>query len=433
MEILILIGLIILNGVFAMSEIAIVTAKKSRIAALASKGSSSAKAALKLAEDPTQFLSTVQIGITSIGIMNGIFGESILAEPFAIWLQTIGLSASTSSTVATVLVVVVVTYVSIVIGELVPKRVGQISAEKIACVVARPMEWLAILTKPFVMLLSKSTHLLMNLFGFKQLTDQTLTEEDIQAMLREGSSSGVIEQHEHEMVRNVFRLDERSIASLMVPRSDIIYLDIGLPLKLNYQRVMQSPHSRFPVANGQLDEIIGVINSKELLAQAITDEDVDLSKLVKPCNFVPESLSGMELLDYFRHSDTQMVFVVGEYGDVKGLVTLHDLMEALTGEFYCEEPDNLFVVEREDGSLLLDGLLPIVELKDVLQIEELPDESHYHTLNGLIMQIVGRVPATGDKVAVSTWELEIVDMDGRRVDKVIATNKAATRDEDDDG
>jgi len=433
MEILILIGLIILNGVFAMSEIAIVTAKKSRIAALASKGSSSAKAALKLAEDPTQFLSTVQIGITSIGIMNGIFGESILAEPFAIWLQTIGLSASTSSTVATVLVVVVVTYVSIVIGELVPKRVGQISAEKIACVVARPMEWLAILTKPFVMLLSKSTHLLMNLFGFKQLTDQTLTEEDIQAMLREGSSSGVIEQHEHEMVRNVFRLDERSIASLMVPRSDIIYLDIGLPLKLNYQRVMQSPHSRFPVANGQLDEIIGVINSKELLAQAITDEDVDLSKLVKPCNFVPESLSGMELLDYFRHSDTQMVFVVGEYGDVKGLVTLHDLMEALTGEFYCEEPDNLFVVEREDGSLLLDGLLPIVELKDVLQIEELPDESHYHTLNGLIMQIVGRVPATGDKVAVSTWELEIVDMDGRRVDKVIATDKAATRDEDDDG
>lgn len=433
MEIFILIGLIVLNGVFAMSEIAIVTAKKSRIAALASKGSPSAKAALKLAEDPTQFLSTVQIGITSIGIMNGIFGESILAEPFAIWLQTVGLSAPTSSTVATVLVVVVVTYVSIVIGELVPKRVGQISAEKIACVVARPMEWLAILTKPFVMLLSKSTHVLMRVFGFKQLTDQTVTEEDIQAMLLEGSSSGVIEQHEHAMVRNVFRLDDRSISSLMVPRSDIIYLDIALPLKLNYQRVMQSPHSRFPVANGQLDELIGVVNSKELLAQAITDEVVDLSKLVTPCNFVPESLTGMELLDYFRNSNTQMVFVVGEYGDVKGLVTLHDLMEALTGEFYSEEPDNLFVVEREDGSLLLDGLLPILELKDVLKIQELPDEGHYHTLNGLIMQIVGRVPATGDKVAVSSWELEIVDMDGRRVDKVIATNNADTRDEDDDG
>ena len=433
MEIFILIGLIVLNGVFAMSEIAIVTAKKSRIAALASKGSPSAKAALKLAEDPTQFLSTVQIGITSIGIMNGIFGESILAEPFAIWLQTVGLSAPTSSTVATVLVVVVVTYVSIVIGELVPKRVGQISAEKIACVVARPMEWLAILTKPFVMLLSKSTHVLMRVFGFKQLTDQTVTEEDIQAMLLEGSSSGVIEQHEHAMVRNVFRLDDRSISSLMVPRSDIVYLDIALPLKLNYQRVMQSPHSRFPVANGQLDELIGVVNSKELLAQAITDEVVDLSKLVTPCNFVPESLTGMELLDYFRNSNTQMVFVVGEYGDVKGLVTLHDLMEALTGEFYSEEPDNLFVVEREDGSLLLDGLLPILELKDVLKIQELPDEGHYHTLNGLIMQIVGRVPATGDKVAVSSWELEIVDMDGRRVDKVIATNNADTRDEDDDG
>src|SRR5690606_26157758 len=287
--------------------------------------------------------------------------------------------------------------------------------------------------KPFVILLSKSTHILMRVLGFKQLMDQTVTEEDIQAILLEGSSSGVIEQHEHAMVRNVTRLYDRSISSLMVPRSDIIYLDIALPLKLNYQRVMQSPHSRFPVTNGQLDELIGVVNSKELLAQAITDDVVDLAKLVTPCNFVPESLTGMELLDYFRSSNTQLVFVVGEYGDVKGLVTLHDLMEALTGEFYSEEPDNLFVVEREDGSLLLDGLLPILELKDVLKIQDLPDEGHYHTLNGLIMQIVGRVPDTGDKVSLGSWELEIVDMDGRRVDKVIATNIPTTRDEDDDG
>lgn len=422
MEIFILLGLILLNGVFAMSEIAIVTAKKSRLMALAAKGSRSAQAALKLSEDPTQFLSTVQIGITSIGIMNGIFGESILAEPFSIWLQTLGVPANFSDNFATILVVVVVTYLSIVVGELVPKRIGQLSAERIACIVAKPMQVLAIVTKPFVALLSNSTRTLMRVMGFDLNQVQQVTEEDIHAMLEEGSSSGILEQQEHTMVKNVLRLEARSIVSLMVPRADVIYLDTALPLEDNYQRVMKSPHSRFPVCTKQIDNLIGVINAKELLAEAIRGSTVELESMAQPCHVVPESLTGMELLEFFRSSHSQMVFVVDEYGDLKGIVTLQDLLEALTGEFIMGEGEDAYVIRRDDGSLLLDGMLPVVDLKDCLGLESLPEEGNYQTLNGLIMLLMGRMPATGDKVVVQGWQLEIVDMDGRRIDKVLAYN-----------
>lgn len=424
MEILILVSLILLNGLFAMSEIAIVTARKSRLTALAHNGRSSAAIALKLAEDPTQFLSTVQIGITSIGILNGIFGEAVLAGPFSMWLQSYGLSEAFSSIFSTVLVVVVVTYVSIVVGELVPKRIGQISAETIACIMAKPMLLLAMLTKPFVWLLSGSTHAMMRVFGFAHSQESNVTHEDIQALLQEGSSSGVIEHTEHTMVKNVFRLDERSISSLMVPRSDIVFLDIELSLQENLQRVMQSPHSRFPICKGHADELIGIISAKQLLAQSVAGTLNDLQQLAQPCNFVPDSLTGMELLEHFRSSGSQMVFVVDEYGDLKGLVTLQDLMDALTGEFNQADSaeQDLMVVQRDDGSYLLDGLLPVIDLKDCLGISKLPEEDskRYQTLNGLIMMLLGKIPQTADKVELDDWLLEIVDMDGKRIDKVLA-------------
>lgn len=420
MEIFVLLGLIMLNGLFAMSEIAIVTAKKSRLIALASKGNSSAEAALKLGEDPTQFLSTVQIGITSIGIMNGIFGESILAEPFALWLQTFGIPVSLSDNVATVLVVVVVTYLSIVIGELVPKRIGQVSAERIACVMAKPMQILAIITKPFVFLLSASTRTLMRVLGFNQTQDQNVTQEDIHAILDEGSNSGVLEQQEHTMVKNVLRLEARNIVSLMVPRSDITFLDAALPIEENYKRVMQSPHSRFPVCEKNNENLIGVINAKELLAEAIGGTPVNLAAMAQPCHLVPASLTAMELLEFFRSSHSQMVFIVDEYGDIKGLVTLQDLLEALTGEFISGNAEDAYIIRRDDGSFLLDGMLPIVDLKDCLEISDLPEEGNYQTLNGLIMLIIGRVPVAGEKITLKDWQLEIVDMDGRRIDKVLA-------------
>lgn len=434
MEILILVSLILLNGLFAMSEIAIVTARKSRLTALAHNGRSSAAIALKLAEDPTQFLSTVQIGITSIGILNGIFGEAVLAGPFSMWLQSYGLSEAFSSIFSTVLVVVVVTYVSIVVGELVPKRIGQISAETIACIMAKPMLALAMLTKPFVWLLSGSTHGLMRVFGFAHSQESNVTHEDIQALLQEGSSSGVIEHTEHTMVKNVFRLDERSISSLMVPRSDIVFLDIELPLAENMQRVMQSPHSRFPICKGHADELIGIISAKQLLAQSVAGTLNDLQQLAQPCNFVPDSLTGMELLEHFRSSGSQMVFVVDEYGDLKGLVTLQDLMDALTGEFNQADSaeQDLMVVQRDDGSYLLDGLLPVIDLKDCLGISKLPEEDskRYQTLNGLIMMLLGKIPQTADKVELDDWLLEIVDMDGKRIDKVLAKRIEPAADEE---
>lgn len=422
MEILILFGLILLNGVFAMSEIAIVTARKARLAKMASEGSRSAAIALKLAENPTHFLSAVQIGITTIGLLNGIYGESLLAQPFSLWLQEWGLSPKTSGTIATVIVVVTVTYLSIVVGELVPKRLGQLSAERLACLVARPMHWLATLTRPFVWLLSASTNATLRLLRAKQDGGANVTEEEIHAMLVEGSEAGVIEDHEHTMLRNVFRLDERSLSSLMVPRSDIRYLDLSLPLETNLQRLVEERHSYFPVCDGNLSELVGIIDVNKVLYAYIKGESIDLAALTQEGSLLPETLNGVELLNHFRTHSEQIALVVDEYGELQGLVTQQDLMEALAGDFQQEDGDDNWAFQRADGSWLLDGLIPLPELKDCLELVRLPEEEkhHYHTLGGLIMLLLGRVPQTGDLVTLEQWQLEIVDMDGLRIDKVLA-------------
>ncbi|QXC35377.1 hemolysin family protein [Aeromonas sp. FDAARGOS 1407] len=422
MEILILFGLILLNGVFAMSEIAIVTARKARLAKMASEGSRSAAIALKLAENPTHFLSAVQIGITTIGLLNGIYGESLLAQPFSLWLQEWGLSPKTSGTIATVIVVVTVTYLSIVVGELVPKRLGQLSAERLACLIALPMHWLATLTRPFVWLLSASTNATLRLLRAKQDGGANVTEEEIHAMLVEGSEAGVIEDHEHTMLRNVFRLDERSLSSLMVPRSDIRYLDLSLPLETNLQRLVEERHSYFPVCDGNLSELVGIIDVNKVLYAYIKGEPIDLAALTQEGSLLPETLNGVELLNHFRTHSEQIALVVDEYGELQGLVTQQDLMEALAGDFQQEDGDDNWAFQRADGSWLLDGLIPLPELKDCLELVRLPEEEkhHYHTLGGLIMLLLGRVPQTGDLVTLEQWQLEIVDMDGLRIDKVLA-------------
>ncbi|MFQ2269899.1 hemolysin family protein [Aeromonas enteropelogenes] len=422
MEILILFGLILLNGVFAMSEIAIVTARKARLAKMASEGSRSAAIALKLAENPTHFLSAVQIGITTIGLLNGIYGESLLAQPFSLWLQEWGLSPKSSGTIATVIVVVTVTYLSIVVGELVPKRLGQLSSERLACLVARPMHWLATLTRPFVWLLSASTNATLRLLRAKQDGGANVTEEEIHAMLVEGSEAGVIEDHEHTMLRNVFRLDERSLSSLMVPRSDIRYLDLSLPLETNLQRLVEERHSYFPVCDGNLSELVGIIDVNKVLYAYIKGEPIDLAALTQEGSLLPETLNGVELLNHFRTHSEQIALVVDEYGELQGLVTQQDLMEALAGDFQQEDGDDNWAFQRADGSWLLDGLIPLPELKDCLELVRLPEEEkhHYHTLGGLIMLLLGRVPQTGDLVTLEQWQLEIVDMDGLRIDKVLA-------------
>ncbi|KAB2916334.1 MAG: HlyC/CorC family transporter [Dechloromonas sp.] len=423
MEIILLVALVVLNGLFAMSEIALVTARRARLARLAEDGDGSAAVAMKLGEDPTRFLSTIQIGITSIGILNGIVGEAALAGPLALWLQTFGVDQQASEIGATVLVVVVITYVSIVIGELVPKRIGQINPESIARLVARPMNMLSAASRPFVHLLSTSTTIILSLLGQRETQGPSVTEEEIHAMLVEGSAAGVIEKDEHEMVRNVFRLDDRQISSLMVPRSDIVWLDVARPIDENLLLMAESDHSRFPVCRGGLDNILGIVGAKQIFNQTLRGGRADLTQKLQAPVYVPESLTGMELLGQFRTSGTQMVFVIDEYGEVQGMITLQDLIESVTGEFVPKNKEDAWAVQREDGSWLLDGLIPLLELKDRLGMKAVPEEDkgRYHTLSGMLMLLLGRLPATSDATDWEGWHFEVVDLDGKRIDKVLAT------------
>ncbi len=425
-ELLLLLVLILLNGAFAMSEIALVTARKARLQLLVDQGDRGAAAALALNEEPTRFLSTIQVGITSIGILSGIVGQAAFAAPLTDWLVRMGADPKLSQIGATGLVVVVVTYFSIVLGELVPKRLGQIAAETIARRVARPIGWLALVAKPFVRLLSASTDLLLRLLGVKGRGAAAVTEEEIHALIQEGSESGVIDEQERTMVRNVFRLDDRQIASLMTPRSDIVYLDLEEPFEENLQKVLETDHSRFPVCRGGLSEVLGVITARRLLIQTIRDGRPDFGQSLEPPVYVPESLTGMELLENFRSSTAHMALVVDEYGEIQGMVTLQDLFEAIAGEFKTPRIEDAWAIPRQDGSWLLDGLIPVPELKDRLGFTQVPEEElgRYNTLSGMVMLLLGRVPHTGDAVEWSGWRFEIVDMDGRRIDKVLATRVA---------
>ena len=423
MDAAILAALIVLNGVFAMSEIALVSARTALLRAQADDPGTAT--ALRLKQDPTAFLSTVQIGITCIGILNGIVGAAAFAPPLADWLRALGLEAEAARHWSTALVVLLITYVSIVFGELVPKRLGQIRPEAVARRMARPMQWLAALMRPFVRLLTVSTRLVLGLLGVKDERMRAVTEEEIHALLAEGSEAGVIEEHERDMVRNVFRLDDRKIGSLMVPRRDVVFLDANLPWEENAQRIESAEHTRYPVARGGMREIVGVISARQILTKALHGAAPDLARDLQQPVYVPESLTGMELLQSFRSSNVQLAFVVDEYGEVLGIVTLRDLLEAITGEFTPQRPEDRWAVAREDGSWLLDGLVPIQELKDLLELASLPEEQRYHTLSGLLMVLLGRLPHTADRAECAGWRFEVVDMDGKRVDKVLATRLPA--------
>jgi putative hemolysin len=423
MDIAILAALILLNGVFAMSEIALVTARRNRLQRLAEEGDRSAAIAMRLGEEPTQFLSTVQIGITAIGILNGIVGEAALAEPLSVLFQGLGLDPQISGGAATAMVVATITYLTIVIGELVPKRLAQLNAEGIARFMARPVALLAQLSRPFVFLLSVSTDGILRLLGRRGAATSAVTEDDIDALLVEGSEAGVIEAQEHEMVRKVLRLDDLQIASLMTPRSEIVFVDIEQPLEERLATIVGSDHSRFPVCRRGMHEVLGLITAKRLLRKKVEGEAPEhFFDYLMPAVYVPESLTGMKLLDQFRQSGVQMVFVVDEYGQVIGLITMQDLLEALAGEFKPRGKEEGWAAQRADGSWLLDGLMPIHELKERLELKTVPDEGkgRYQTLSGMMMWLIGKVPHTGDNAEWEGWQLEVVDLDGNRIDKVLA-------------
>ncbi len=423
MTILVLFLLIVLNGVFAMSEMALVSARKTRLQKLIDEGDSGSIAAAKLGEDPADFMSTMQIGISTITIISGILGEAALADPVADFLVESGMRAGVAHTLSIVFVVAVITYVNIVVGELAPKRLGQLAPESVARIVARPVLWLTAVMLPIVRFLSGSTYLVLRLIGIKNRQGPKMTSDEIHAILVEGSQSGLIDEQEHQMVRNVFRLDDRKIASLMVPRLDVTWLSVDDDLDKILEIINHSEYSRFPVCRESVNDVMGVVMAKSVLTQALNQEPLNLQALMEPPLYVPESLNGMELLNLLRSSQTEMALVVDEYGDIQGIVTVQDLIEAITGEFQTDDEEDSYAILREDGTWLLDGMISSHDLKDRLKIKTLPEEERglYNTLSGLMMMQLGRIPRTTDKIVWANWSMEIVDMDGKRIDKVLAT------------
>lgn len=423
MEALFLLVLILTNGLLAMSEVALLTSRRAKLQALSARGKKSATLALKVSENPTEFLSAIQIGITSIGLLSGIVGEAVFAAPLATVLQSVGVEETIAGVTATIVVVLVVTYFAITIGELVPKRFGQTHPEVIASLVSAPLLLLVKISRPFVWLLSVSTNGLLRLFGVRGDQSSTVTEDEIEAMLDEGSLTGLIETQERDIVRNLFRLDERRLGSLMVPRSDIVFVDVLASDTENFDLIAESPHSRIPVCEGGLDSIVGVLTAKAALAQVARGQSLNLRKKLEKPEFVPETLTGLELLEKFRESRRNFAFVVDEYGSVEGIVTLQDIIDALVGEIGHGENSEPDAIQRDDGSWLLESTMAIPEFKDCLGLESLPEEDRgkYHTVSGLVLLLLGRIAQPGDSVEVDGWRLEVVDLDGRRIDKILAS------------
>lgn len=429
MEILLIAFLTLLNGVFAMSELALAASRKARLNAMAEAGDKGADAALALLANPNQFLSTVQVGITSIGVLNGIVGEAAFSSGVAAWLHTWGVADKAAAISATAIVVTLITFTTIIFGELVPKRIGQLYPEIVARAVARPMVWLAAAAGPFVSLLSGTTAAVLKLLRIDTTGSRAVTEEEITASLEEGVDAGVIEQHEHQMVQNVFRLDDRPLTSLMVPRTDVEWLDAASTVADSLKRAAggeRGAHSWYPVCRGSLDDVIGKISVARLLQLGL-DAQGTLEAYVTPATFVPETLSGMELLEQFRAKAGRFVLVVDEYGVVQGLLTPRDLLEAITGELQPGAQIDAWATRRDDGSWLLDGLMPVGELKVRLEIDDLPEEDRgrYNTVAGLLMSVSGHLPSVGERIACADWQFEVLDLDGKRIDKVLASPLAA--------
>jgi putative hemolysin len=423
MDTLLIVFLTLLNGAFAMSELALASSRKARLTAMAEAGDKGSVTALQLLDNPTQFLSSVQVGITSIGMLNGIVGEAAFSDDLGRQLVAWGLTDATASVMATAIVVVVITFITIVFGELVPKRIGQLYPEAVARWVSRPMAFVAQAAKPFVWLLTHTTQWVLKLLRIDTNAVQHVTEEEINASLEEGVDAGIIEEHEHQMVRNVFLLDDRQLTSIMVPHSEIEWLDAEDRIDAAVQKAWTTGHSWYPVCRGGLEDVVGVIHLPRMLALQSEGHNEPLMQHVLPAVFVPETLSGMELLEQFRERATRMVFVVDEYGVVQGLLTPLDMLEAITGELSPRTAVDAWATQREDGAWLVDGAMPVTELKSRLAIDDLPDEDkgRYNTVAGLMQTVAGDLLGRREHVDCAGWRFEVLVLDGRRIDQVLIT------------
>ncbi|PSB09576.1 hypothetical protein C7B76_25130 [filamentous cyanobacterium CCP2] len=422
-EVLFILLLIIGNGIFAMSEIAIVSARKARLQQQANQGNPGARTALKLANSPSNFLATVQIGITLVGILAGAFGGATIAAKLSETLRLVPVLAPYSDALGFGIVVVFITYLSLVIGELVPKQIALNNAEGIASKMAQPMQTLSKVTAPIVRILSFSTQAVVKLLGVRASDEPMVTEDEVRLLIRQGTQIGTFKQAEQDIVERVFRLDDLSVHAIMTPRSRIVWLDQEETFEQNHQKIAKSIHSRFPVCLGSLDEILGIVLVKDLYAHRLAEPPTDLTPFLKQPLFIPEGLLALKVLELFKQTGMQMALVVDEYDVVQGLVTLNDILEAIVGDIpSAEEQNEPQVLRREDGSWLLDGMLPVEDFRQVLNINELPEITrgqHYQTLGGFVIAYLGRIPTSADHFEWNGLRFEVVDMDGNRVDKVL--------------
>lgn len=421
-DIFIILFLIFINGIFSMSEIAIISARKARLLQKVEEGDQRARVALDLANEPNMLLSTVQIGITLVGVLSGAFGGATLAGEFAGFFDRFSFIHPYGESVALGLIVLCITFFTLVIGELVPKRIALNHPERIAIRAASPMRFLAGIASPAVHLLSFSTDLVLRMIGFKPSAEPPVTEEEIKILIEQGTVAGVFEEAEQDMVSRVLRLGDRRVGALMTPRKRIVWLDVNESAERNRRRILKSMRSRFPVCQGRLSNVLGVVHVKDLLTRCLSGRTLDIRSGLQQPLFVLEGTHVLRVMELFKESGTQVALVVDEYGTIEGLVTLTDLLESIIGDLpSLDDAGERPIVQREDGSWLVEGMIPVDELREFLDAGRFPEEDtgDYETLGGFVMNVLRRIPEVGDHFECCGFRFEVVDMDGHRVDKVL--------------
>lgn len=431
MEIIILGFLILLNGLFTMSEIALVSARKSKLESQAEKGDITARRALELSQNPEIFLSAAQIGITLIAILTGVYSGERFSEQLEPSIAKIKALAPYADTIATTIIVIFVTFLSIIFGELIPKRIGLLRAEKIAKLVARPMNFFAKITHPIVWALNKVSNLFFKIFNIRRSKDDAVTEEEIKTLIIEGAEAGTIEEAEQEIIERVFHLGDRNITSMMTHRSDIVWFNLDDNEEKIKEKILQEPHSAYPICDGEVDNIKGVVSIKDLY---VTNDAVPFREVMKPALFVPENNSAYQVLEKFKQEHIHSCFIVDEYGSVLGLITLNDILEAIIGEMPQPDVPDYEIKEREDGSYLVDAQIPFYDFLSWFEKADWMNEGEqeFDTLAGFILHMLERIPKTGDKFEWRGFMIEIIDMDGHRIDKVLVKISEEIREEMDE-
>lgn len=422
-EILVILLLTLINGLLAMSEAALVASRKARLQQMANEGDKASMSVLDLLKNPNVFLSTTQIGITLIGVLAGAVGGATLADALSAALQNVPYIGPYSASISLTIVVISITVLNLWLGELVPKRIGIHSPERIARLVAGPMNFVSRLFSPLIKLMGGATELFFQIFGIEPNNEPPITEEELQVLIDQGTQAGVFEESEQDMVEGVFSLGDERVYSLMTPRTEVVWLDVSDTTKEILEKMANSPYSRFPVRQDTLETIIGIVKSRDLLVEVLSGKDIVLKNLVKPAYFVPETMLASRALEVLKKHNTEVLLVVDEFGGFQGLLTINDILEEIVGQIEGEEPQ---ATQRQDGSWLLDGMLEVDEFKEIFNLNELPHEDEYETLSGFVMTSLGRVPQTADHFDWNDLRFEVIDMDGHRVDKVLVTSKPKT-------